>query len=130
MIKEATKILVDIEDGNISPVVGYAKLKKMKDFLDKCVKEAYPAAMEEAEKQPKIFSEDGFNFERRNGRRIFNYKNITEWLRAEADKKAIEDKAKKAYALYEKGSRPVDADTGEILPLPSVKYTDDVLIVK
>ena len=52
-----------------------------------------------------------------------SYKNIDAWANAEKTKKEIEAKAKLALQLIEKGIEPVDANTGELLPVPDVTVT-------
>ena len=52
-----------------------------------------------------------------------SYKNIDAWLNAEKTKKEIEAKAKLALQLIEKGIEPLDANTGELLPIPEVTVT-------
>lgn len=117
-------------DGNESPLEVYAWLKDMQKHLDKCVKEIEEIALDEAEKYDKTFTQGNYIFERRSGRKVYSFKNIHEWKQANDRQKAIEDLAKKAYSMYEKGTHPVDSETGEVLPLPEVKNTRDVLIIK
>lgn len=52
-----------------------------------------------------------------------SYKNIDSWVKADELKKKIEAKAKLAMQLMEKGIDPVDAQTGELLPVPEVKIS-------
>ena len=52
-----------------------------------------------------------------------SYKNIDSWVKADDLKKQIEAKAKLALQLMEKGIEPVDAQTGELLPVPEVKIS-------
>ena len=52
-----------------------------------------------------------------------SYKNIDAWLNAEKTKKEVEAKAKLALQLIEKGIEPLDANTGELLPIPEVTVT-------
>lgn len=52
-----------------------------------------------------------------------SYKNIDSWVKADNLKKDIESKAKLALQLIEKGIEPVDATTGELLPIPEVKMS-------
>lgn len=117
-------------DGNESALEVYAWLKNLQKHLESCIKEIEEIALDEAEKHDKTFTQGNYIFERRIGRKVYSFKNIPEWVNANKSVKDIEDLAKKAYAMYEKGTHPVDAETGEVLALPEVKTTRDVLIIK
>jgi hypothetical protein len=71
-------------------------------------------------------------FELRSGRTTFDFKAIPEWDEANSRKSEIEAKYKTMYQAVQKGfdhSR-VDPDTGELLPMPTVKYGKSSIVLK
>ena len=74
IIEQFAKIVTDVTDGNESPLKAYGILKSIQKELDLAIKEFEDYALQEAEKYDKTFSADGFTFERREGRRIWDFK--------------------------------------------------------
>jgi len=71
-------------------------------------------------------------FELRSGRTTFDFKCIPEWDAVDTKKREIESKYKLMYQAVQKGfehSR-IDPDTGEILPMPTVKYGKSSIVLK
>jgi hypothetical protein len=116
-------------DGVESPFKAYKELKELKAKVDEALKQVEPIALEEAEKHEKTFEVEGMKFERRDGRRVFNFKNIKEWNTYDKAKKDCEARYKAAFSNFEKGLSAV-TDDGEVLELPKVTYTKSSLIVK
>jgi hypothetical protein len=123
--------LIDqVENGEINPLVAYAKIKRMLDLYTSAKSQVEPLAMEEAEKYPdNTFGEGGFIFERRAGGASYNYKHIPEWMEAENAKKQIEAKYKQAFLARQKGLLVASEDAEEMI-LPEIMYRKSSLIVK
>lgn len=123
------QIVEDVINGEESGLKAFAKLKTFLKDVEDCVKAVEPYALEEAEKYEKTFSVDGFIFEKRQGGKRWNFKNIPEWSEAKANLTAIEDRAKATFSAYQHKLNVAD-DDGEIPTLPEVTYSKDSLIVK
>ena len=124
------ELVQNVLDGEESGLVALAILKEELKSVQECIKEVEQIAMDEADSYgEKKFTHKDLMVERRNGKRNFNFKSIPEWQKAESLKKSIEEKAKSAYANYENNITSVTND-GEIIQLPEVTYSKDVLIIK
>lgn len=131
MLRDQTAQLVqDVEDGNESALKGFAILKGQISFLQECLNQIEPQALDEALRHgKKTFEDHGFKFEIRSGAKRFDFSNIAEWSKLKDDMKAIEEERKSAWAASQKGITPIDSE-GEIIVLPEVKYSKDSIIVK
>lgn len=56
-------------------------------------------------------------------RTTYNFSKVQEVAKLKADIKELEEKGKLALKLIEKGIEPLDANTGELLPIPEVTVT-------
>lgn len=72
----------------------------------------------------------GAKFEARNGRKIFNFKNITEVTELENKLKATKKKYQIAFEAKQKGNSMIDEDTGEFLQVPTMSQGKSSIIVK
>lgn len=131
-------IFAKVERGELEALQGFALLKEMeKDFKQK-LEILHCLAVEESELYGKSFEHNGYKFERRNGRAIYDFKGISDWEEIDQKEKEIKAKKKEKEQLYKQAfdvwkksmNRLVNEDTGEVVPMPKVKYTGDVLIVK
>lgn len=108
-------------------------LKDLKDFY-KMLKEeidiVQEMALNEAEHYETHFNLHGFAFEKRNGRTMYDYSKIEEVIKAKENLKEVELKYKGAYIQSQKGIIGVTKEDGEVLQLPKVTQTNQVLIIK
>ncbi len=124
------ELVQNVLDGEESGLVALAVLKEQLNIIKECITQVEPTAFDEAESYgEKKFKHKDLMIERRNGKKNFNFKGITEWQQADATKKAVEAKAKAAYSNYENNVESVTPD-GEIVQLPIVTYSKDSLIIK
>ncbi len=73
----------------------------------------------------------GYQFEFRNGRKMYSYKGIPEWEKANESKKEIESKYKTMLDAKIKGAVHANvSEDGEELPLPEISYGKSSLVVK
>lgn len=115
----------EVLQGDLDPLVGYAILKDYEQELKAAMNEVKSIAIEESEKYDKIFSHQGYNFERRNGRAIYDFSDIVEIVNAKSHLKELEIRSKQALKHI-----IVDDTTGEVIQPPKVKFADDVLVVR
>jgi hypothetical protein len=126
-----SELVQQVLDGYESPLQALAILKEEKEHVEKCIKEIEDVALDEAQKQgAKSFQYKNWSFELRNGRRIFDFKHIPEWVERQQSLKEVEERAKHAFmAKTQSNVIAVTAD-GEVIDLPKVSYTKDVLVIK
>lgn len=126
---EILEIIENIKNGSQEALPNLKLLKDFKKEFDTMVKDIELIALEEANDYDKSFELHGFKFEKRNGRATYNYKDIEEWNKVKEQLTDIEMKYKGIYSQYQRGITPID-ENGEVLPMPKVSYSKDVLIVK
>jgi hypothetical protein len=126
------QIAEEVEKGDYNPLEAYAQLKREEAILKSCIARVIEAAVEEAEKYPeKKFEAYGYAFERREGRKMYDFKHIPAWIAAKGEIKAIEDRAKAALAASDKGSAyrdhrrrggaPAEGDLHQVLTFSQMK---------
>jgi len=114
--------------GELDPLLAYAQAKTLLATFEKQVKDLEELCNEEIDKYPKTFELDGFQFEKRLGRTMYDFKHISQWKDLDNAKKDLENDLKNALKLNGK-IQMADAD-GIELELPKVSYTKDSLIIK
>lgn len=124
------QMIQDVHDGVESPLRAYGMITEIEQFVKKAKQEISEYAKQEAEKYDTTFEADGYKFELRQGRRVWNFKECDEWVRANVNLKAVEKRLKHNYEANADGLVTLNQDTGEIIDLPEVKYTEPSLIVK
>ena len=124
-------IAEEVEQGRKHALEEWRVLDLMEKGLKEAKKRVKPHALYEASQQDeKTFEHNGCKFERRTGRSNWNYKSMPDWVEKKAELTEIEKEGKARYALYQKGKLAIDEETGESMPVPTVTYSDDSLIVK
>ena len=128
---EIAELVEQVEEGNADAILAYKELSSIAKVLDQAKKQVSIIAVNEARSYgQKSFEHEGMKCELRSGRKVWDFKGIPEWAEMT---KAIKDKTeqyKGAYSAWEKGGSVFDEETGEQIPIPKVKYTDDVLVIK
>ena len=124
------QMIQDVHDGIESPLRAYGMINEVEQFIKKAKKEIGDYAKQEAEKYDTTFEADGFKFELRQGRRVWDFKNCKEWVDTKEQLKDVEKRLKHAYQANSDGLVTLDKETGEIGELPEVKFTEPSLIVK
>jgi cell fate (sporulation/competence/biofilm development) regulator YlbF (YheA/YmcA/DUF963 family) len=122
-------------DGNASALEAYALIKQYEkdvtEFIAAAKKQVEEEAIKESEKYPsKTFEHQGFKFERRQGRAMYDYKEVSAWAKYKEKLASIESLAKLAAQSNQLGKSIFDEETGEIIEPCKVTFTKDVLIVK
>lgn len=105
--------------------------KKMQDFFDKAKEQIEEAALKEANSfTEKSFEFKNYKIEKRQGRAIYNYKNVGAWNKLKEKLSTIEKLSKLAADSRNYGKTIVDYETGEVIEPCEVKYSKDILIIK
>lgn len=123
------QIIENVKEGKQEALNVLKDVKEFKKYFDGLVKEVEEIALEEASSYESNFELNGLKFEKRNGRATYNYKKIDIWVAKKNELKEIEDNLKANFSAFKRGVTMVSED-GEVLPVPEVSYSKDVLIVK
>ncbi len=120
-----SQLVQDALDGNESALKAYAILKSEHAKFATYIKEIEPAAFSEASNwDEKTFKLEGYKFTKRQGGKRWDFSELKEWQEAKSKLKDIEERAKLAYANYDKGLMAVTLD-GDVKELPIVTYSKD-----
>ncbi len=121
---DVSTLVQEVIDGNTDAVIGMGILKELKKQVEKGITAIEADAFAAADKYgAKTFEHGGYEVTLRDGSKRFNFKPVQEWSKAKQSITEIEAKYRAAWALADKGTKPVDAETGEVLDLPEVTYT-------
>ena len=124
------KLVECVENGEESPYKAHAILRELQDDIKQCLDQIKPILQDHANQHAETsFETQGFKIEKRNGKRIYNFKKVEEWKHYDKSKKDCEERLKLAYKAFENGANLADSE-GEIVPLPEVTFGADVVIVK
>ncbi len=125
----------DAKDGNLNRLDAIIELREARKELENAIdeikkyedKEKEAIAMEAAE-YPEGYK--GYQFEFRNGRKLWNFKTIPEFNEISERLKEVQDTAIATFELFQKtGQKPITED-GELLPMPELNYAKSSLVVK
>lgn len=126
------QIVVSVENGNRSPLEGFALIKTTLKECEAALKEIEAAAIEEARQYgQKSFQFSGFEFQRSEGRRLFDFKTSPAWNKKKAELTHLEERMKAAWNMSQKiGGGIASMESGEEIELPAVTYSKESLSVK
>ncbi len=115
----------------LDAVISFREQKKECDQLLEYIKSFEEKNAEKIESEVNAYQGvyKGKKIEIKQGGRMFSYKNIKEWQKANEKLKEIEEKYKQAFISREKGLLPVD-ENGELLELPEINYKKNTLFVR
>ena len=127
---ELDNILQGVEDGTISHLTAYARLKVVEKQVKAAITSLQEDAVGEAEKYgEKSFKAHGFVFELRQGPRRWDFKGLPAWAEKKQELADVEATARAAYSAYEKGLISASSD-GEEVVLPKVTFAKSSIVVK
>ena len=109
-----TDLIFEVEEGNKNPLEVYCFLHKLEAQIKAAKDQIKQQAIREAAKYEKTFTYMGFEIQQKSLPGRWNYAGIDEWNTKHLEIKQIEDKAKWAYKLIEKGVHPI-TDDGEVI---------------
>ena len=120
----------DVKEGKADAIVTMKTLSDLAKGIEGYKKEVYEKALKLSQDYShKTFEHKGVKVEKRNGSKLWNFKQIKEWSDLNDNIKLKEAGYKSAYENYERGVSLVD-DNGEQVPIPVVTYGKDVLVLK
>jgi len=129
-------IISDYYEGNIQLEDALVIMEEQKNKLEEEInfyKEFKQELSEEISSLKNEFPDGykGYSFEVRNGRTMYSFENIKEWLDVDNQKKEIEKRYKAIFKAKSKGIEFADIDkNGEQLDLPTVTYGKQSVIIK
>jgi len=123
------KITQQVIDGKLSPFEASYLIKEQINILKTHLEIVNREAQNKSVYENKNFSKDGFKMEKRNGRKLWDFKDCKSYKIAKHNLTEIENDLKANFSMFEKGKSVID-ENGEIMEVPLVKYCDDVLIIK
>lgn len=125
----------DYKNGNIQLLEAVLRLRKRRVECESILKNIAAFEAEhynEIELSAKEHQNEfrGAKFEFRNGRKTFDFSNIKEINDVTQKLTDTKSKYQTAWEMHQKGVAPVDADTGEVLELPTMKQGKSSMVVK
>ena len=124
-----TKITQQVIDGEFSPFEASYLIKEQINALKTHLEIVNTEAKNQSIYEDKTFKKDGFKMEKRNGRKIWDFEECKSYKIAKYNLTEIENDLKANFSMFEKGKSVID-EHGEIMEVPMVKFTDEVLIIK
>jgi len=103
-----------VDNGNLNALDAFCELTRIEKICVELKKQIQQQAVNEAQKHGKNFKHMGFEIQCKSGAGRWKFDHINEWAAAKMQISTIEENAKMAYKLSEKGLLPV-TDGGEIL---------------
>jgi hypothetical protein len=129
-MKDLGNIVQEVEEGTANALLVLAELKSYAKKLSEVINQVEEAAFIEADKYgAKTFTLEGYEYSLRDGRAMYNYKDIGDWRAADADLKLVEYRHKQAYLASLNGDTAISQD-GEVIELPKVSYAKPSLAIK
>lgn len=129
------QIIKKAEGGHITKLDATIKLREQRKEMEAVInsikkwedKELESIAIEAAD-YPDGYK--GYQFEFRNGRKLWDFKGIPEYNEHMEKVKQVQESAIAAFNLFQKtGQKPISED-GELLPMPDLNYAKSSLVVK
>jgi hypothetical protein len=123
-------IIHAIELGYVNPLDAFAVFKELEKRFNEAKKQIDELAYNESEKYDKTFKIGSYQFTRVEGRKQFDFSNISEWNEAKENLKQIENKYRSVYENQKNNISSLNEQTGEVLEVPIVTFSKSSLAVK
>ena len=123
-------VIRNVDLGFTSSLEAFAVFKELEKRFNEAKKQIDTLAYNESEKYDKTFKIGNYQFTRVEGRKQFDFSNISEWNEAKENLKQIESKYKSVYENQQKGLSSFNESTGEVLEVPVVTFSKSSLAVK
>jgi uncharacterized protein YjgD (DUF1641 family) len=114
---------LNVDSGHLSALDAIIACKKIEEVIKNIKSQFQEYAVEEASKYEKTFTHMGCKITQMPGRKMYDFKHIEQWNKANDYKKEIENLAKKAATV--KGE--IVTENGEVIEKAIIKYTADTL---
>ncbi len=116
-------VTTSVLDGNVNPLDGLAQLRAVQGSASDGLKKIDALVNTEAEKYPtKTFEYGGLKFTRKDGSKTFKFDHIQAIVSAASVLKDLQEKAKNAAIMQEKGVMAV-VEGGEVIEPARIEYT-------
>ena len=116
------KIALMAEEGHMNSLDAYLIIKNQFDVLEQIKEKSYSFAINEAQKYPKTFDYKGYQITRNDGRKTYDYKNVSAV-------KTVSEYLNKIKTISEMGGG-VDPETGEVIEAAIPKFGKESLTIK
>lgn len=126
---DTAQLVQEVMDGNTSPYKALHFLKDLQKTIKTQIEIVEVEAFNQCEYEDKTFEKDGFKIEKRNGGKMYNFKNCESYKTAKDNLTELEAILKENYQQWERGNQVVD-ENGEVGEVPTVTYRKDSLIIK
>lgn len=123
-------VIRNVDLGFTSSLEAFAVFKELEKRFNDAKKQIDALAYNESEKYDKTFKIGSYTFTRTEGRKQFDFSNISEWNEAKENLKQIESKYKAVYENQKNNISSFNEQTGEVLEVPVVTFSKSSLAVK
>lgn len=129
---EIMNIATDVANGETNALDAWTLLTEIKKAAETALKQIKESTLAEAANYTdKRFDHNGWTFELRDGSRRYDFSGCPSWVAVDQAKKDVEAALKAALQAAEKGAIvPLDEETGELIPLPVVKYSEPSITIR
>lgn len=111
-----------IESGDIDSIPFFLELRNVKKLIEDTLNQISENVLSDLSGQPKEIN--GFKIEPQNGRAMYNFKHIPEWVDLQRQIKEVENRSKIALS-----NMIIDENTGEVVAPAIVTYSKDTIKV-
>lgn len=124
------QLVQDVMDGVESPFKGLKELRDLQKSVKKAIDIVQTEAFNQAEHEPKTFNSGAYEVTKKNGAKMWNFKNCSAFIDANDNLEKVKNDLKLAHSAWESGKSLADDDTGELMEVPVVTYKADSIQVK
>ena len=129
MTEKLIELGLAVDSGNLNPLDAYCELNRIEKLCSELKKQIQQQAVNEAQKHGKTFKHMGFEIQCKSSAGRWKFDHINDWAAAKMQLSIIEDNAKTAHKLIEKGLLPV-TDGGVILEPATYVPGADIISLK
>ncbi len=126
---DTANLVQEVMDGKFSPFEALHFLKELQKTIKTQIEIVEVEAFNQSQYEDKTFEKDGFKIEKRNGRKVWNFKGCESYKIAKDNLAEVEADLKANFGLFERGKSAIDED-GVVGEVPHVTFTKDSLIIK
>jgi hypothetical protein len=124
-------LVENVEEGIESPLKGYAVLAEAKKFIEQCMEQIKPIAVDAATRMgEKTFVADGYQFSFNEGARDWKYDHVKKWVEKKKELKEIEAALKANAEASQRSMSQLITPDGEILEAAKLEFKASSLSVK
>ena len=129
MTEKIIQMAYRVDNGTLNPLDAYCELNRIEKLCSELKKQIQQQAVNESQKHGKTFKHMGFEIQCKSSAGRWKYEHIKDWAAAKMKLSIIEDNAKTAYKLIEKGLL-LETDGGEILEPATYIPGADIISLK